>query len=271
MTTTNLKYFQLLQQIEKNPFAKTVAPAVFDIASDYKRDMEVVGADRRLSPEGKWDRGRDHLRKALRDLRDIQKPLDEYHAKTETMRATVKRPAYDKADLVGAMNRRELRDAARAMSSGQRAGKLAGPTRSKALIDAVLEFDEDAWISGVDVFNPNELEIFEAAKLERLRDLHGPLIDTIAERDSTESEIRDLIVAVARVDIQDVSGMSGREFEAAARPIETRAGAAWMMEDGKTICEVVNGKAEYHLGTPDELRDAVKYPNEAAYLASRAA
>src|ERR1700682_1568895 len=99
--STNLKYFQLLQQIEKNPFAKTLAPAVFDVASDFKRDMEIVGADRRLSPEGKWDAAQGHLTRALRDLRDIQKPLEEYHSKTETMRAAVQRPAYDKTDIVG--------------------------------------------------------------------------------------------------------------------------------------------------------------------------
>jgi hypothetical protein len=43
------------------------------------------------------------------------------------------------------------------------------------------------------------------------------------------------------------------------------------MEDKKTICEVKNGKAEYHLGSEDELNEAVPYPNVAAYLAARAA
>jgi hypothetical protein len=96
-------------------------------------------------------------------------------------------------------------------------------------------------------------------------------MDQIAERDRDEQEVRDLVFAVARGDIQNDSGLESREFEAIARPIETRRNAPWKMKDGKTICEVVNGKAQYHLGSEDELRDAVDYPNEAAYLASRAA
>jgi hypothetical protein len=136
--------------------------------------MERVGADRRLSAEGRADATRDLLKKAIRDLRDIQTPLKEHRAKTEEMRATVKRPAFDKTDIAAALARREIRDVSRAMTSGQRAAKLAGPTRSIAFVDALLEFEDDPWMAGVDVFNPNELEIYEIAKQERLRDLHGP-------------------------------------------------------------------------------------------------
>jgi hypothetical protein len=264
MSTTNLRYFQLLQQIEKNPLRPKVAGA-FDIADDFRRDVERISADRRLSAEGRREATQDLLRKAVRDLRDLKKPLDEFRGKTETMKAAAKLPPYDKADVVGAMNRRELREAARAMSAGQRAGKLAGSGRSVDFIDAVLE--QEAWVSGIDIFNPNEVQVFEAAKLERLRDLHGPLLDTVAERENTLQEV-EMIVAVSRGDIQHASNLAGPDFEAIAKPIETRAGAPWLMDDGKTICEVRNGVAEYHLGSPDELRDAVKYPNEAAYLAA---
>jgi hypothetical protein len=265
--STNLKYFQLLQQIDKNPLKKAVAPA-FDIASDFKMDMEAVGLDRRLSPEGRQGQARDHVRKALRDLRDLQKPLAEFRAKTETMRGAVKRPSFDKSDFVAAMNRRELRDRSCQMNFGRRAGRMIGPNRDIAFIDAVLE--HEAWVSGFDDNNPNEVQIFETAKQERLRDLHGALIDEVTERESTESEAA-MIIAVARVDIQGDSGLESARFEAFAKPIESKAGAPWVMEDGKTICEVVNGKPEYHQGTPDELRDAKPYPNPESYLADRAA
>jgi hypothetical protein len=79
-------------------------------------------------------------------------------------------------------------------------------------------------------------------------------------------------VAVARVDVQNDSGLESREFEAFARPIETRAGAPWILEDKKTICEVKNGKAEYHPASEDELRDGKEYPGGLAeYLAARVA
>jgi hypothetical protein len=84
----NVKYYQLLQQIaETNPFKKTVAAPVFDIASDFKRDMEIVAANRNFSPEGRRNEAQKHLRRAIRDLRDIQKPLDQYHAETNKMSA----------------------------------------------------------------------------------------------------------------------------------------------------------------------------------------
>jgi hypothetical protein len=271
--STNLKYFKLLEQTEKNPLRPAVARA-FDIADDFRRDMERISADRRLSAEGRRDATQDLLRKAVRDLRDLRKPLDEYHAKTEEMRAAVKRPAFDKVDIVGALARRELRDASRAMTSGQRAGHMAGPTRSKAFVDAMLEFEDDPWMAGIDIFNPNELQVFEAAKLERLRDLHGPLLDQIAERDGTEIEAA-MIPAVARVDIQNDSGLESAEFEEVAKPIESKAGAPWLKkfnEDGREVVRVVD--LENHvarLATEREILDGKFYPDHQSYLADRAA
>jgi len=43
---------QLLSQLgERNPFRKT-APAFFDISAAFAKNMEAVGANRKLSPEG---------------------------------------------------------------------------------------------------------------------------------------------------------------------------------------------------------------------------
>jgi hypothetical protein len=156
MSSRNIRTLQLLEQIKGNPFAKTLAPG-FDISSDFERDMLAVGANEGLSQKGRRDAANGHLRRALRDVRDfVQKPIDQHRAKTEEMRATIKRPAYDKTDIVAAMARRELRDASRTMTSGQRAGHMAGPKRSLAFVDAVLEFADDPWMAGVDVFNPTE-------------------------------------------------------------------------------------------------------------------
>jgi uncharacterized protein YjcR len=105
MSNRNPRNHQLLQQIANNPFRKTVAGA-FDIVADFERDMEFVGLDRNFSEEGRQKAAQGHLRRAIRDLRDLKKPIEEFRAKTETMRAAVKGPAFDKADIVGAMNRR---------------------------------------------------------------------------------------------------------------------------------------------------------------------
>jgi hypothetical protein len=208
------------------------------------------------------------VRKAVRDLRDLKKPLDEFRGKTATMKAAAVLPPYDKSDYAAGL-RRELREAARAMSSGQRAGKLAGSGRSLAFIDAVLE--QEPWVSGIDIFNPNEVQVYEGAREARLRDLRGPLLDTVAERENTLQEV-EMIVAVARGDIQHVSNLAGPDFDRIAVPIETRAGEPWILSDGKTICEVLpNGEAAYHPASEDELRDGREFPDLASYLASRAA
>jgi hypothetical protein len=140
--------------------------------------------------------------------------------------------------------------------------------RDTDFIDALCELP--AWASGVNVYERGEAEIFEEARRSRLLDLHKPLLDQIEARESVEQEVL-MIVNTVRGDLAHDSGLESREFEAIARVVESRVGAPWKMKDGKTICELVNGKAEYHLGSEDEVRDAVDYPNEAAYLASRAA
>jgi hypothetical protein len=273
--STNLKYFQLLQQIEKNPLRPKVAPAV-DIVDDYRRDAEAVGLDRRLSPEGKKDKARGNLRKALRDLRDTRKTaLDEHHDKTETMRAMVKRPAYDKSDVVGAMNRRELRDASRAMSFGQRAALMSGPTRDRDFVDAVLE--QAAWVSGINIYDPGELALYEGAKAERLRDLHGPLLDRIDERDAVEREVQ-MILDVARNDIAADSGLESREFEAEVKHVESGIGALWLKRDKNSAGEEViyvlipeGGGFRGKIASPEEAQNGHFFASHEEYQASRAA
>ena len=103
------------------------------------------------------------------------------------------------------------------------------------------------------------------------RQLAAELAPKRLERIASRVGEKTTLLDVARNDIQNASGLELAEFEAFAKVVESRIGAPWKMKDGKTICEVVNGKAEYHLGSEDELRDAVDYPNEAAYLAARAA
>jgi hypothetical protein len=189
----------LAQLAATNPFKETAAPRIFEIGGAFDRDIEAIGQDRRLSQEGKAAKAKERVQEALRALDDVQKPITDYRKQTESLRSGMKAPAYDKADIVGAMNRRELRDRAALMNFGQRAALMSGPTRDPNFIDAVLE--QSAWVSGFDVHNPNELELYEAARESRLRDLNGPLIDALEARGSTESEIM-MVVNVVRNDIQ---------------------------------------------------------------------
>jgi hypothetical protein len=201
----------LLSQIsETNPFKAELAHRIFAIGADFERAVEAVGQDRRLSQEGRKDAARIHLQKALRELDGLQKQVDAYGTETASMRSGIKAPTYDKSDVVAALGRQELRAASRAMTSGQRAAHLAGPTRSKAFVDALLEFADDAWMSGVDVFNPNEAELFEEARQSRLRDLNGPLMTALEARAGVESEIA-MVIDIVRNDLEsDATHLAAR-------------------------------------------------------------
>lgn len=190
----------LLSQVSStNPFKDTLAPRVFAIGNDFEKAVEDVGLDRRLSQEGKKDKARVHLQKALRELDDIEKPVADYRKQTESMRSGMKKPSFDKTDDYTRELHRELRDRSVSMTPGQRAGLMSGPGRDEDFIDALME--RKPWVSGVNVNDPGELEIYEAAKESRLRDLNGPLMDALAARAGLEAEIK-MVIDVVRGDLE---------------------------------------------------------------------
>jgi hypothetical protein len=95
--STVVKYHQLLGQIsDANPFKKSLIPKAFDVASDYSKDMQIVAANAELSDAGRQKAAQRHLRRAIRDHRDVQAPFHQYRAETERMRGQIKRPAFDR-------------------------------------------------------------------------------------------------------------------------------------------------------------------------------
>jgi hypothetical protein len=84
----------------------------------------------------------------------------------------------------------------------------------------------EPWCSGFDVFNPNERELYEAARESRLRDLHGSLLDTIGEREAMEREVL-MVANVLHNDLEQDAGLERAEFERIAKRVETRADEPW--------------------------------------------
>jgi hypothetical protein len=182
-----------------NPFRETLAPRIFAIGNDFEKAVADVGQDGRLSQQGKREKARGHLEKALRDLDAAQGPIADYRKQTASLRSGMKTPSYDRADSYAAGLRRELRDLARTMTPNQRAGKLVGPDRSVEFIDALCELP--VWASGVNVYEKGELEVFEEARQSRLRDLNGDLMTALEARASVESEIA-MVVNMVRNDLE---------------------------------------------------------------------
>jgi hypothetical protein len=193
----------LLQQISETNQFKKLAAAVFDIGSAFDRDIEAIGNDRRLSAEGKRDKSKERVQKALLELDDIQKPIADYRKQTGSLRSGMKMPTYDKADIYAAMNRRELRDRSLTMTFGQRSMRMKG---DKAFRDSVLEMPP--WVSGFNEFEPNELKLYEEAKEEQRRDLNPELMTALEARASTESEIA-MVFDIVRNDITSDAAQLG--------------------------------------------------------------
>jgi hypothetical protein len=270
--TTNLKYFQLLQQLEKNPLRPKVA-AAFDIADDFRRDMERVGADRRLSAEGRRDATQDLLRKAVRDLRDARAPIAEMEKKLDAKRAAVAMPAFDRSDDYALKLRMELRQTLKTADAGQRALLLAKPAYADALLETEPEasglFLAEDFKGTISPEIQRDREIVAAAKEKRQAGMFGPQLAEIEELERTLAEAN-MIPAVARGDIQSDSGLEGREFEELAKKIENRQGAVWLTSDRKQVVEVGAGKATYRPASADEARDGRVFTS-AAYEADRVA
>ena len=196
----------LLSQISKtNPFLER-AQEFFAVGNGYDRDIEDIAQDRRLSAEGKREKVKARRQEALDKLADLQKSIDDHRKESERMRAGIKKPAYDKTDLVAAMNRRELRDRSLTMTFGQRTMRMT----DKTFRDAVLEFEP--WVSGFNESEPNELALYKEAKAEQERDLNGPLMDALEARGNKEAEIM-MISNIVTTDVKG-DGMYRDEIQA---------------------------------------------------------
>jgi hypothetical protein len=189
----------LLAQIpEHNVFKAELAHRFFKIGNDFDRDIAAIGQDRRWSADHKRERARERVTEALRALDEATKPIDAHRRETANLRAGMRMPVYDKGDLAGAALRAELRQLARSMTPGQREMHMVGEHRDEAFIDSLLELKP--WCSGFNVFEPNEVALYNAAKESRLADLNGPLMATLEARQQTEAEIA-MVANIIRNDV----------------------------------------------------------------------
>jgi hypothetical protein len=264
MSNTNFRNTELLQKLARHPLKAQLAKAL-DGAEAFAGDVEYLTLNKDLSPVGRDNMRRAKLRAAVRDNRDARAPLKEMKATLEVKRAAVQRPPLDQSQAARD-DRREARLILRGIEDkGARALLLSGAGADPDFQDAMLE--RKPIFSGL---MAEEQFLVDAAREQRLAGLYGPQLAEIEELETTIAEASG-IFDLALVDMKLHSEMDDRTFTEFTAPIMNRKNAAWKMKDGKTICEWVNGKATYHQGSEDELRDAVDYPNEAAYLASRAA
>ena len=265
MTTTNLRNFQLLQQVKTHPLGKVLAAAL-DSSEAFEGDVQALSLNQNYSAQGRAAEVRKRLRSALRDNRDFRGAVADLKTKLEQKRALVQRPPLDRTNQVAVDDRRELRTILRGMDRGARALLLSGAGADADFQDAMLE--KNPLMSGL---MPDEKFLVDAAREQRLAGLFGPQLAEITELEGVVGEA-EMIFDLALNDLKLHSQMDDQAFREFSTPIMNRKNAPWLLSDGKTVCEVLpNGEATYHAGTPDELRDGVQFPDLQAYLAARAA
>jgi hypothetical protein len=273
----NLRNSQLLSRVQAHPLKKTLARAL-DIAEVLRGDVEFLALDRNLSDTGRQNAMQSKLRAAIRDLRDARAPLVEMEKKLDAKRKAVAMPAFDQSDSVGFLRRQELRQVLRSMDAGQRSLHLADP----AFCDALLElppiasgfFVAENFTGTISPEIQRDRDIVAAAKENRLAGMFGPQLAEIDGLEQTLAEAN-MIADVARVDLQNSSGMEPAQFNEFCKPVESKANAPWLrkfVEDGREVIRViVPGEHSARLATEREVLDGKYYTDFSEYQADRAA
>jgi hypothetical protein len=226
-----------------------------------------IKIDKHLSPEGRAARTEKLVRSALRDIRDLGRPVNDKRAELAALVARIKPVSFEPTNVAAALLRGEMRAAVRKMSLSERAAVLMGDKADAAFVDAVLE--GHAILSGVDE------NLYEEVREQRLEALFSA--ETLeVESLSTEVAESDAIFQLARQDISAASGLQPYEFAALEKDVYSKRDAVWLKRErdmnGAEIVIVLEPKsAKTRLADSNDLRDGKYYDNYAAYQADRAA
>jgi hypothetical protein len=205
---------ELMQILARHPLRSSLAK-VLDTAEAFQDDVEFLELNKDLSPQGRRKSLQGHLRKAVRDLRDLRAPITELQAKLEAKTAAVQRPPLDMT-AKAADDRREARTILRGMDRDERALLLSGAGSDAEFVDAMLE-KNPRW-SGL---LPNEQFLVDAAKEQRLAGLYGSELAEIEELKATIAEAN-MVVDRAHVHLKLHSAMDDRDFADFVAPIMNR-------------------------------------------------
>ena len=119
-----------------------------------------------------------------------------------------------------------------------------------------------AMLTGVAQTHLNQL------KEKALREVHGSLIDEIAEL-SSAIDVSASAVEAGRDSTRLDTGMTPEQFDSAAKPIETRQGVAWLRRRGAETRVVDLERRLEREATADELATGIEAATHAEFLAKR--
>jgi hypothetical protein len=265
---SNLRNYQLLQQVKTHPLGKTLAAAL-DSSEAFEGDAQALSLNQNYSAQGRDNELRKRLRVAIRDNRDARGAMTELQTRLAAKRKAVERPPLDQSQAARD-DRREARLILRNMDRGERALLLSGAGADPDFQDAMLE--KNPIYSGL---LAGEQFLVDAAKEQRLAGLYGPQQAEISELENTIAEAN-MIFDVALGQLKLHSAMDDRDFNDFVAPIMSRRDAPWLVRHGDgpvmRVRPELAGTPQLHQpATAEEIADGIFFKDEAEFRAARAA
>jgi hypothetical protein len=220
-----------------------------------------LAADTRYTDQGRQDQFKNHvLHQAVPVFHQGRRAISRARQELEEMRGRLQLQTGDPTDAAGAIARMEMRTWLRGLPQSERDKITIAEDIDPQLRAAILE--APAMLTGVPQTHLTLL------KEKALREVHGSLIDEIAELSSAIDMAASAVEAgrdSARVD----TGLTAGEFDAAAKSIEQRQGVAWLRRRGAQTRFVDLERGLERAATADELATGIEAATHAEFLAKR--
>ncbi|WP_156944926.1 hypothetical protein [Bradyrhizobium sp. Ec3.3] len=222
-----------------------------------------LAADSRYTDQGRQDQFKNHvLHQAVPVFHEGRRVISNARRELEDMRNRVQLPKADPTDAAGAIARMEIRTWLRSLPQAERDKITRAENIDPQIRSAILE--SPSVMTGI-----SEIHI-GLMKEKALRELHGPLMDEIAEL-SSAVDIAASAVEAGRDSARVDTGLSKEQFDAAAKPIEQHQSVAWLRRRGAEMRVVDLDRHVEREATADELATGIEAATHDEFIAKRSA